>query len=38
MARKRVRKRTRNEKILLVVGSLVALSMVISGFAVFLQQ
>jgi hypothetical protein len=34
MARKRPTKRTRNEKIMIVVGILVAISMVISGFAV----
>ncbi len=38
MARKRrATKRTRNEKILIVVGILVAISMVISGFAVMLN-
>ena len=35
MARKRRPKRTRNEKIMIVVGILVAVSMVISGFAAF---
>jgi len=37
MARKRQHKRTRNETIMLVVGILVAVSMVISGFAIFFQ-
>ena len=37
MARKHQPKRTRNETIMIVVGILVAVSMVISGFAVFLR-
>jgi len=37
MARKRRPKRTRNEKIMIVVGILVAVSMVIGGFAAFFQ-
>lgn len=35
--RSTARKRTRNEKIMIVVGVLVSISMVISGFAALLQ-
>lgn len=37
MARSRQRKRTRNEKIMIVVGILVAISMVASSFIFLLQ-
>ncbi len=37
MANKRPTKRSRSEKIMIVVGILVAISMVISGFAVFFR-
>ena len=35
--RSRTRKRTRTDKIMIVVGLLVAVSMVLAGFATFLQ-
>jgi len=38
MASKRAKKRTRNEKIMIVVGILVAISMVVGSFAAFFGQ